>query len=101
MSATHLAGPAITFNTYRRQRCSWCGTCLIDEDLARIMVPEGQGQAGPGAWQFEALVRHDGPVWSVVTLAPDPCEDDTCGMPHPHYTAPEDACMRLPPEITK
>ena len=35
----HLAGPAITCGSHRRQRCSWCGTIIEDVDLANISMP--------------------------------------------------------------
>ena len=35
----HLAGPAITCGTHRRQRCSWCGTIIEDIDLANVGIP--------------------------------------------------------------
>ena len=35
----HIAGPAITCGSHRRQRCSWCGTIVEDVDLANIAMP--------------------------------------------------------------
>lgn len=94
-SVTHLAGPDIQFNSeggpILRQRCSWCGTTLIDVNLARIAVPVGQ--AGPyPTWGVGTFVEayspdHQGGVWSVAEWKP--------GTP-----VPENACLRMPPEVT-
>jgi hypothetical protein len=34
----HLAGACIQYESLQRQRCSWCGAILIDDDLSRMAV---------------------------------------------------------------
>lgn len=40
MSTTliHLAGPCIQYESLQRQRCSWCGIVIVDDDLSRMAV---------------------------------------------------------------
>ncbi len=84
MSETHVAGLDITVNDrYLRQRCAWCGAIIIDIDLTRIGVPEGQDPR-PATWQIGALIRKDGPYRYIV-------EDEKY---------PDDACLALDPEVT-
>ena len=50
VAVAHLVGPCITAHgRYRRQRCSWCGIALIEDDLALIMTAPGC-EGGPGQW---------------------------------------------------
>ncbi len=80
MSVTHIAAPHITIDgRYARQRCGWCGQILIEHDLTRVAVPEGQDRA-PGTWSAGALVTVDGNAsWTVDG-----------------EELPEDACARNP-----
>lgn len=91
----HLAGLDITFNSddgpILRQRCSWCGATLIDVNLARIAVPEGQDPTYP-RWKVGTFIDTHSPdgrggMWSVVDWEP--------GQP-----APANACLRMPVEVT-
>lgn len=92
----HLAGPVVEFNgeggsVILRQRCSWCGTTLIDEDLSRVAVPVGQEGSYP-TWAVGSFVEtyspdHQGGVWSAVEWE------------HP-APVPANACLRMPPEVT-
>lgn len=56
----HLAGQTITVDgRYVRQRCSWCGEILTDDDLStlQVAVPEGQSPAdAPRGWEAGAWV---------------------------------------------
>ncbi|WP_435109811.1 hypothetical protein [Nocardiopsis synnemataformans] len=83
---THIAGLEIQVCHYLRQRCAWCGATLIDYDLARIAVPEGQDPR-PATWPAGALVAVDGSVKWVVDLPKD-------------SPLPADACAQLDPEVT-
>jgi hypothetical protein len=53
---THIAGPCLFFDQHQRQRCSWCGYLLIDQDLTRVGIPVGQDPK-PTEWPFEAMVE--------------------------------------------
>ncbi len=74
----HIAGPDIQVGARLRQRCAWCGATLIDYDLDRIAVPEGQDPR-PATWPPGDLVAVDGPVSYAVDhedghqLPPDTC----------------------------
>lgn len=95
MTVSHLAGPDVIFNTEEgqvlRQRCTWCGTTLIDVNLSHIQVPVGQEGPYP-SWRVGAFVDADAPdnrggMWS---------QND---WEHP-APVPETACMRMPLELT-
>lgn len=122
-TVTHLAGPLIRFGTHQRQRCSWCGYVLIDDDLTRVNAPiepcsycgtswtdesadetcqrteDGphrfQPPKPPSGWPFEALVEvtTDGGFRASATVEPHLHADGTC-------IPPDNACMRVPPELT-
>lgn len=82
----HIAGPDITIGPLLRQRCAWCGAVLVDYDLTRIAVPEGQDPT-PATWPVGALVVVNGPSSRLV----------------PHVDGeqlPTAACARLDPGVT-
>lgn len=85
-SITHIAGTRLQVGNRVRQRCGWCGATLIDCDLERVAVPEGQDPA-PGTWGAGELVRVDGCASFIV-----PFEDGA--------EVPEDACARLDDDVT-
>jgi hypothetical protein len=76
---THIAGTWVEVGSRLRQLCAWCGYRLVDYDLARIAVPEGQDPR-PGTWAPGDLVRVDGNVSMTVEhedgaeLPADACE---------------------------
>lgn len=55
----HIAGSDVQVGDQLRQRCAWCGAVLLDYDLGRIAVPEGEDPR-PGTWPVGALVEVDG-----------------------------------------
>jgi len=61
----HIAGPHVTIGPLLRQRCVWCGYLLIDYDLERIAVPEGQDPT-PATWPGGELVLVDGNLSTIV-----------------------------------
>ncbi|MDE2106996.1 MAG: hypothetical protein KGL39_57850 [Patescibacteria group bacterium] len=111
----HIAGPAITCSSHRRQRCSWCGTIIEDVDLSMIAMPicgggktchrhaghdgeHGERQEGDFAlavWPFEALLDIEGDNPKMTSLVkPELHEDGTVKIP-------SGSCMSLPPEVTQ
>lgn len=83
----HIAGLVIETGPYLRQRCAWCGAILVDCDLRRIAVPEGQDPK-PATWEVGGLVaRTEGVSWVI-----------------PHRQGvdklPEKACAKLDPAVT-
>lgn len=87
MTVVHIAGlPVVVDGTQQRQRCSWCGAVLLDNDLARMMVPVGQEGGEPATWEVGSLVAVDGGISYVV----EPVEDKL----------PDEACARLPHDVT-
>lgn len=87
----HVAGAAVQVGNHLRQRCSWCGGVLIDEDLALISVPVGQEGDFP-TWGVGELIETtaldgQGGMWTVV--------DHTDGDP-----VPDNCCAKLSPEVT-
>lgn len=82
----HIAGPYIEVGPLLRQRCGWCGATLLDYDLNRVAVPEGQDPR-PATWEMGVLVEVDGNLSTVV----------------PHNDGdqlPDGACARLDPAVT-
>lgn len=96
----HLAGVDVHYDTHVRQRCSWCGSILIDQDLSRIAVPTEQldenGEYHYPTWPIGSLVEVTGenPVCSHTVEAVPSVEDPTI------LKAPADCCLRLPYELT-
>lgn len=86
----HIAGPTLVVNGQQRQRCSWCGALLCDDDLDHVAsVVDGPFPgSGPACWPVGEYVAEDGAYWFVMRPA-DP--DDL----------PETACARLPHELTR
>lgn len=83
----HIAGLDVQVGNQLRQRCSWCGACLIDLDLTRIAVPEGQDPR-PGTWPIGGLVSDDRGVAFVVEHEDgDQLPDGCCGKLDPAVTA--------------
>lgn len=83
----HIAGVALTVDTYQRQRCGWCGAVLHDADLANLAVPVGQDPT-PATWPVGALVEVYGAFSCVVE------HEDGARLP-------SNACAQLDPAATK
>lgn len=82
----HIAGPDIQVNHHLRQRCAWCGTVLLDYNLALIAVPTGQDPR-PSTWPAGALIQVDGQWSSVVEHTADqPLPDEACALIDPEVT---------------
>ncbi|MGI5223545.1 hypothetical protein [Actinoallomurus sp. CA-142502] len=76
----HIAGPDITVGAQLRQRCAWCGAVLLDYDLTRIAVPEGDDPR-PGTWPVGALVEVAGNAsWERDHVDGDPLPANACGQ---------------------
>lgn len=74
----HFAGLDVRINQLLRQRCAWCGEILVDYDLERVAVPEGQDPT-PAVWPVPSLVEVDGNAsWVVEHDAVDELPDNTC-----------------------
>ncbi len=73
----HLVGPEVTVEKrYVRQRCSWCGFLLLDYDLERIQVPEGQG--GPRPWKVGGWVEVGEGFAQSVDVNDDAFPNESC-----------------------
>lgn len=90
-AVVHIAGEVVTIGPQIRQRCSWCGAVLIDEDLSRIAVPIDQaGQPYP-TWEVGRLIAVAG-GGGFRAIGVIEHED---GAP-----LPDNACGRLPHDVT-
>lgn len=91
----HLAGADVQIGPHVRQRCSWCGAVLIDQDLRLVAVPvtEGQEPRPYPTWPIGSLIAHDGAAWWVVEDTPHPDGEDI-------YAIPPASCMALDPALT-
>jgi hypothetical protein len=86
-AVVHIAGVHVVIGgRYLRQRCGWCGATLLDYDLARIAVPEGQDPT-PGTWTHGGLVLIDGGLSAAVE------HEDGAELP-------DGACAKLDPQVT-
>ncbi|MFB4312930.1 hypothetical protein [Actinomadura sp. 21ATH] len=83
----HIAGQALVVPPgHMRQRCSWCGAVLIDQNLERLAVPEGQALT-PARWEFGALVEVDGSMSRVVPYVEgEPLPAGACALVDPEVT---------------
>lgn len=93
----HIAGHPVQVGSHLRQRCSWCGGILVDEDLSRIAfeIRDGDDKAQEyPTWPTGALVEVNGLDDSVVTMTRALEHDD--GDP-----VPDGCCAKLGPEITR
>lgn len=94
----HLAGIDLQYETILRQRCSWCGTLLIDQDLTRVALETPADGSDPapyptwpvGGWIARETPDGDGGVTWV--LEPDPDNP---------LKAPAESCLRMPVEATR
>ena len=120
---THVAGPCIQFGSLQRQRCSWCGFVLVDDDLANMAFPippcrwcnapwnnspqEGECQRSldglhqwgeitpPSGFPFEQFIEVtvSGGFRGSSLVESEPEADGSVKVP-------ENCCMRLPAELT-
>jgi hypothetical protein len=95
MSGTvvHVAGAVVQVGPHLRQRCSWCGAVLVDQDLTRVMFQADDPDKTYPTWPVGELIEttagdHDsGGVTTVLEH-----ED---GQP-----VPDHCCAKLSPEVT-
>lgn len=78
MSLVHVAGLDVEMmGRYLRQRCSWCGALLIDEDYTRLAMP-GEWRK-PGTFPVGRLVRvTEGNPRAMTVLDDERLPDDAC-----------------------
>lgn len=89
----HIAGAPVQVGTHLRQRCSWCGGVLVDQDLAMTAVPVGQDPTYP-TWPVGELIEIDGLDESTVSM--------TSVLEHEDGQAvPDHCCAKLSPEATR
>lgn len=87
----HIAGADIQVGSVLRQRCAWCGALMLDYDLSRVAVPEGQDPR-PATWppgELIALVgdhRAFSASWVVKHVDGEPLPEGACGKLDPVVT---------------
>ena len=82
-TVSHLtAQPVNLVGRFNRQRCAWCGECIVDEDLATMASPSGAVHGTE--WPPQRIVRISRGNPSISSLVAD-----TGGK------MPEDSCMAL------
>jgi hypothetical protein len=88
---SHLPGQGVTIGgRWVRQLCQWCGTAIVEHDLALVAVPVDQGPYEPPMWPLDRYVRSEGAnprVWSDA------------GAADPGSKSPADVCWLDNPEI--
>jgi hypothetical protein len=96
VEVVHIAGQTVTINDgdtgqprLFRQRCSWCGATLVDEDLTTIKMLDG---GMPGAFRAGALVATVGDIGSMrAQWLVEPADGKL----------PDRACAQLDPAATR
>lgn len=85
----HIAGLDVQVGDQLRQRCSWCGSVILDVDTARVAFQVVEGQEGykVSTWPVGALIGMNGAVTWVVEH-----EDGK--------QLPPNACAQVPHEVT-
>jgi hypothetical protein len=86
----HPAGLDVSIGPLLRQRCAWCGTVLVDVDLA---ATASTGGASYPTWPVGALVEIDGGVSFTVDPVPSAESEGV--------TVPDNCCMKLDPDVTR
>lgn len=89
----HIAGAPIRFGAYLRQRCSWCGVLIIDQDLSLVARPVEDADTPFPVWPVGEEVAMDGAVTWVLDRTPSLEHEDG-------WTVSPDCCLRLPVEVT-
>ena len=98
----HIVGmDVIVHGCHRRQRCSWCGQMLLDDDLSRMswaLNEDGSDPGPPGGWPMGELVE------IVGDSKPEPGE--ALGFRGMRVIEvedgklPDNACAMLDPDVT-
>lgn len=96
----HIVGLGVQVGMVRRQRCSWCGALLQEDDFSRMawtLNPDGTDPGPPGCWPVGELVAVDGPVTRVVPRDewPDSATDPD------EKRLPDRCCAMLDPAVTR
>lgn len=121
----HLSGPTIEFNGRVRQRCSWCGFIICDDDLTRMAFQVDPCKACGAAYSAETAEafcvvvgrKHDFDVMppprgfvagAFLEITVDPggfrgtsvIEAQPSAEDPESVKVPEGCCMWLPAELT-
>lgn len=83
----HIVGEAVGIGSRVRQRCSWCGAVLLDEDLSLIAVPTETASMPFPLWPAGGLLAVDGNARWVIDQPRD-------------APLPDASCARLDPAVT-
>jgi len=97
---SHIVGPVIQLGPLRRQRCSWCGHLLADEDLTRMawpLNPDGTDPGPPQMWPAGEVLAIDGPVRWIIQQESWPESIEAPG----EKRLPDGCCALLDPEVTR
>ena len=95
-SIVHIAGHAIQVGPHVRQRCSWCGAVLVDEDETRIAVAITDEDPDPEVriptWPTGELIEITGLGGTSMTTVLEHADGDP---------VPDHCCAKLSPEVTR
>lgn len=100
----HIIGVDVLVGARRRQRCSWCGHLLVDDDLARMawaLNEDGTDPGPPPGWPVGDLVAVAGDAGSFRAMRVVP-EDEWPESAEPgHKRLPDNCCALLDPAVTE
>jgi hypothetical protein len=85
----HIAGPVVLVGNHHRQRCSWCGAVIDDQDLTMIafQITEDNPHPTYGRWEQGGLIWQQGGETGVVIHEDgQPLPDRCCGKLDPSAT---------------
>ena len=97
-AVTHIAGMDIHWGTVVRQRCSWCGILIIDDDTAMIAQPIEQADMPFPVWPVGALIEVTDSTFPKMysIIEGDHSITDSEGI-----IPPKNCCLWLPVDLTR
>lgn len=97
----HIVGLDVQVGSIRRQRCSWCGALIQEDDLARMawqLNPDGSDPGPPGCWPVGEVVGISGGFPKVTRLVAR--DEWTMSEVPGERRLPDGCCALLDPEVT-
>lgn len=101
----HIIGQPVQVGPLRRQRCSWCGHLLHDDDLSAIawtLNEDGSDPGPPPMWPVGELLAVVGDSGSFRAMRVVPIEEWPDAEQEPgERRLPDNCCALLDPEVTR
>lgn len=98
----HIVGLDVQVGPIRRQRCSWCGALIQEDEFFRIawaLNPDGSDPGPPGCWPVGEVIGITGESPKVLRIVPRdewPMSNEVRG----EHRLPDGCCALLDPQAT-